>query len=187
MFDILKLLGIFTISQIRSLYDNHNISKYMQSQEYIMLKERYDSLYKPLPRMKGYNRVLEFDVTHEKIRDILPLLDKEYIKENIANGESYGYSVICAENKWLEENEPDYYSRGYSFENYILEYARKTAYDNGYMPCCQRIGMTKKKMYDTLYHGKILNNNYWIDFIFGAPDKKERERLQKLDKLFKYG
>lgn len=187
MFSLLKLLGIFAISQAKSIYDNHNLTKYMQSPEYIMLKERYDYLYKPLPRMKGYNRVLEFDVAHEKIRDILPLLDKEYIKKNISNGESYGYSVICAENKWLEENEPYFYNRGYRFEHYILEHARKTAYDNGYMPCCQRIGMTRKRMYDTLYSGKIINNNYAIDFIFGRPDQKERERLIEVDKLYKYG
>lgn len=186
MFGILKLLGIFTISQIKSLYDNHNINKYMQSQEYITLKKKYDSLYKPLPRMKGYNRVLEFDVAHEKIRDILPLLNKEYIKKNISDGKNYGYAIRCAQNKWLEENEPEFYQCGYTFQQYILEYARKIVYDNGYVPCCQRIGMRRNRRYDTLYNGKIPNNTYKINFVSGIPDQLERKRLQELDTLFKY-
>lgn len=186
MFDILKLLGIFAISQIRSLYDGYHISKYMQSQEYIMLKERYDYLYKPLPRMKGYNRVLEFDVAHEKIRDILPLLDKEHIKKNISDEKNYEYAVGCAQNKWLEENEPEFYQCGYTFQQYILEYARKFVYDNGYIPCCQRIGMIRNRMYDTLYSGKMPNNTYKINFVSGIPDQIERKRLQELDRLFKY-
>ena len=186
MFGVLKLLGIFTISQIKSLYDNHNINKYMQSQEYITLKKKYDSLYKPLPRMKGYNRVLEFDVAHKKVRDIFPLLDKECIEKNTLDGKHYGYAVRCAQNKWLESNEPEFYKHGYTFQQYIIEYARKTAYDNGYMPCCQRIGMVRNRIYDTLYNGKIPNNTYKINFISGIPDQTERERLKKLDILYKY-
>lgn len=187
MFGLLKLLGVFAISQVKSIYDNHKINKYTKSQEYTMLKDRYDYLYKPLPRMKGYNRVLEFDVAHEKIRNILPLLDKEYIAKNISDGKYYDYAVRCAESKWLEENEPEFCKCGYTFQQYILEYARKTAYDNGYMPCCQRIGMIRNRMYDTLYSGKMPNNDYKINFVFGIPDQKERERLIEVDKLYKYG
>lgn len=187
MFSLLKLLGICSLAGGKSLVDLYSINKRANSDEAILLKEQYDYKFKPLPQMKGYNRVLEFDVAHKRIRDCFQSIQKGDISNIVRSGKTYKEAVMELQLEWLKNNEPMFYNSGYTFEQYILEYARKTAYDNGYMPSCQQIGMRRNLMYDTLYSGKMPNHSYQLNIIFGIPDQKERERLIEVDKLYKYG
>lgn len=246
MKDIVTMLG-FGAACAKSSYD---LNKQAKSPAVQRGMAEYNYMYGQVPRMKGYNRVLEFDVSHAKIREIFPEYIKytvqckfveESVQRNQAAFESFirekephptlANSIIKYQNndtllklgwwKWVQKNDPElikkmqewdakpledkmpdirkhvwlaqtcwlmnnqprFYEQRYNFREYIMEVARKTAYDNGYLPSCQNINRSRLLGYATLYHGQIRCGwSEYVDWVRGIPNQVARERLAGYDR-----
>lgn len=186
MFSLLKFLGVITGANAMAVKEGNDLYNKIQSPEYRIGYNNYQYMYGSLPRMKGYNRVWEFDLIHQKVREVKQEIPKEEIMAYFHQGNTYNRSIRLAQEDWLKRNYPEYVKAGYNFIQFVLEYARKTVFDNGYMPSCQQIGGCRNIMFDKLYSGKIYNNLDQVDFIHGIPNQQERKRLEEIDKTHKF-
>lgn len=198
-----------------------------------------------------YNRVLEFDVAHARIREIISEIGEETLQQweymalgyaMLPNNDPYvkklyprpvlrvfrghlttpekskenGFFDHLAElgidpnhpslsandqllarrdgregafQQWFIKNCPEMANRQgispYSYYNYITEYARKTAYDNGFCPECHNRNRRSHTGYSSVYDGEYCGTlNFKVDWWWGVPDQDERERLMEMDKEF---
>lgn len=149
--------------------------KQINSPEAKLRSEEFDRLYGALPRRKGYNRVLEFDLIHKKIRDDLAMF------REMLGGDTTSHTRTQLQ--WVRVYHPEYWN----YQEYVLEYVRKSVYEAGYMPVCQPIGGLRRfncigyKEYGPLYDGRLSGNKWKIDWENGIPDQEERRRLQEGD------
>lgn len=91
-------------------------------------------------------------------------------------------ALWSAREHWLEEKYPYYAKEHYTYQQFILEVARKTAYDNGYLPTCQSIGKSRNIVYSSLYDGRIpCGWNHYIDWMTGIPNQNYRKKIEELD------
>lgn len=200
---------------------------------------------------RKYNRVMEFDVAHAKVREIIAQLDpvrlakwerlslaKDY---HVADYEKFrreccerpGYSnwefrwdIDLAErngffdyldsinftvdtpqdkntakylvtmrggrdkamSEWFEQAHPEFKSRGiglpFGFRDYVREYARKTVYDNGYLPSSYNRNWRSHNGHSSIYDGQYLPGSLGgdtIDYWFGIPDQEKRDELFRRD------
>lgn len=198
-----------------------------------------------------YNRVLEFDVAHARVREVIAEIGEEtlqkwehmalgyaalphndpYVKKlrptptlywhraystTLEKAESDGFFDHLRElgidpakvrlpkkddllarrtgrgsafNQWLKKNYPEFVSRdpisSYDFVAYISEYARKTAYDNGFCPECHNRNRRSHTGFSSVYDGKYgASLHFKVDYWWGIPDQDERARLIEVDKEF---
>lgn len=293
--EFIAMLGASIGLCAKSSYD---AKKQANRPEVKMLHDEFEYLYGALPPRKGYNRVLEFDLIHKKIRDDLPVVARDMAKEidqqilyNITGfGSRYtypcprewsevfqrcrragylpvqkqwfqflrkegldpedwleiveepitepstpsGYASILAmeemrwdparesggryaamyeaiqewrkvkkkvritqeqydnnykglvpamRDKWVQKTQP-----GLSdYRTYVMEYARRSVYEAGYMPVCQPIGHHRRVRTafgrtDALYDGSIEGNHWTIDWDAGIPDQEQRRILAEADR-----
>lgn len=130
----------------------------------------------------GYNRVLEFDLIHYKIRQNLEWI---HSKEESLRSSGVEESELreTAEKAWLYNMGRDYYDRGYSYREYVLEWARKSVWNSGYMPTPGR--PYKNNRYNVVYTGKYPCNMI-IDYVNGIPDQEFRHLLSLADRYCPY-
>ena len=129
----------------------------------------------------GYNRVLEFDLIHYKIRQDLPAI--QALEWEISQSELH--RRICGgrlEGLALPQR-PEYHDNWYSYPQYVLEWARKSVWRSGYMPISGRRG--KNQSYNVVYSGKY-PCPWKIDYINGFPDQKFRHLLEIADQKAPY-
>ena len=87
----------------------------------------------------GYNRVLEFDLIHYKVRQDLPAI--QALEWEISQSGLPQEDLRKAAWKgWLYRNAREYHDNGYSYPQYVLEWARKSVWRSGYMPISGRAG-----------------------------------------------
>ncbi len=277
---------------------SYDAKKKANSPEAQMRRDEFEYLYGALPRRKGYNRVLEFDLIHKKIRDDLPVIAREmdaeirrwilyvvtaygiryeypcprewqmeFKRRHELNDQAYWTSEVnwlqylreqgVDPDDWLEivekpVEEPIPVPREYQYlqqlealhldpmrehggafaedyralqewrrrkkkirvtqeqydtmyrnavlgmknewgwkthhgfldyKTYVLEYARRSAYEAGYMPLCQPIGRHRRiGPANSLYDGSIEGNHWKIDWDNGIPDQEQRAVLAEADK-----
>ena len=179
---IAKLVALLFGSGAVMAKSSYDLRKRANSPAVRAAMEDYHEQYDPVPMQKGYKRVLEFDLIHHKIREDLGdivLIEKEFLHKGVEPDQLRD----LAQKGWLYRNARDYYDGHYSYKQYVVEWARKTVWNSGYMPISGR--PYKSNSYNVLYSGKY--PCVWpIDFTFGIPDQEFRHLLSIADKHSKY-
>ena len=83
---------------------------------------------------------------------------------------------------WLYHHAPQYHKAGYHFDQYVMEYAWRSAYNNGYLPSSQMKGQARNIAFSDLCDGRIRCS--WknhINWKTGIPDQKARDYVKTLD------
>lgn len=83
---------------------------------------------------------------------------------------------------WLYHHAPQYHKAGYHFDQYVMEYAWRSANNNGYLPSSQRKGQPRNVAYSDICDGRI--RCFWkncINWETGIPDQKARNYVKTLD------
>ena len=144
--------------------------------------EIFERNYGANPMQGGYNRVLEFDLIHYKVRQDLPAI--QALEWEISQSGLPQEDLRKAAWKgWLYRNAREYHDNGYSYPQYVLEWARKSVWRSGYMPISGRRG--KNPSYNVVYSGKY-PCPWRIDYINGLPDQKFRHLLEIADQKAPY-
>lgn len=251
---VASLLGVGIVGAKNS----HDLKMKEQSARAQAGMAEYHHMYDPVPRRKGYCRVMEWDLIHKKIRDdhaeVMQYYDEadyhaqmtewlwpaqwkkmkdesrdpyvvknkwktpeaelaarmgwwEWVKQNrpeypdkIVLPEKVQEevrrfkrgAVLMAQHRWFKAVHPEYQGKVpfYDYQKYVLEYARKTVYESGYIPSCQKIGKTHHWEFDTMYDGRLpgLGSDHWtafgIDWAYGIPDQEKRKEVIEIDKKF---
>lgn len=249
---VASLLGLGAVGAKSSI----DLRRKDQSPEAQQGWAEYEYLYGKVPTRKGYNRVLEFDVIHAKIREILKEIGPERVDQYyrlIVSSKEYplsleygkrideyftthairpysggpdwyksfpdmkiseeirwfeyldeikfdpsnvhmtkaeeahkkAYASKSAQFDWYQQNCKTYVNAHYSYWQYLTELARKTAYDNGYLPTSQEAGRNRPVGYANIYDGRIYPTGIScisIDWAYGIPDQNERARAAEFDK-----
>lgn len=169
-----KLVALLSASGAALFKSKRDQMKRANSMEAQIQAREFDWLYGALPAQRGYNRVLEFDLIHKKIRDDLAMF------REMLGGDTTCHTLT--QHQWIMAYRPGGHL---DYKEYVLEYVRKSVYMAGYMPSCQPIGKPRRLAPPpggALYSGRISGNRWKIDWENGIPDQEERRRLQEGDK-----
>lgn len=246
---VLSLFGAGT-AVAKSEYDAQQKMRSQYVRE-IDEAERRKMQHQTVSSDRPYNRVLEFDVAHARIREVIAEIGEETLQKwelmalgyaalprndpfvqklrptqvmywhraqstTLEKAEASGFFEHLQElgidpakvrlphsdnllarrtgrtgafTQWFKQNYPEMANRQsahpFGFHDYITEYARKTAYDNGFCPECHNRNRRSHTGFSSVYDGQYAGNlHFKVDWWWGIPDQEERERLIEVDKEF---
>ena len=179
---ILKFVALMFGSGAAMAKSSYDLRKKANDPSVKAALEDHHEKYDPVPMKKGYKRTLEFDLIHKKIRDNLDaiaLIEEEFRQKGVEQEKLRE----MAQQAWLYRNARDYYDAYYSYREYVVEWARKTVWNSGYMPVSGR--PYKRSKYNVPYTGK--DKCVWpLDFTSGIPDQEFRHLLSIADSHYPY-